>query len=163
MTDPPPQPELSLAVALAVTEDDAEVHDGTDRRRVRFAPPFPTPRTERVHPGHLVAVATTSVGEAAIVWRWFDAVVLGAASDGAVQLWEPAHGVIVARLRDPHATVVPGRRVQASAGLPGADWWAVVPRDADPRTVEPSGLEPDLAAIGRLYSEHGLWTAVFSS
>lgn len=148
-----------MAIALTVTEDDAEVHDGAASRRVRFAPPVPAPRTERVRPGHLVAVARLG-DEAAILWRWFDAVVLDCSAD-AVRLWEPAHGLITAQLRDAHSLPAPGRRVHVSAGLPGADWWALAPRSADPRDVDPQSLQTDLDAVRQLYTEHGLWSAVF--
>ena len=55
---------------------------------VRYAPQFPGPRRERVLPGHLVGVAEAA-GDAVVVWRWYDAVVLGSDA-GSVRLWEPA-------------------------------------------------------------------------
>src|SRR5690606_25730881 len=85
----------------------------------RFAPMFPTPRVERVPPGHLVAIATGPGGADAVVWRWYDAVVLGHEPDGAVRLWEPAHGEVMAQARASYAKQEPGSRAYASAGLPG--------------------------------------------
>ncbi len=58
-----------------------------------YAPRFPSPRTERVSPGHLVADGT-----AAVVWRWYDAVALGEQGK-LIKLWEPAHGELLARQR----------------------------------------------------------------
>ncbi len=61
-----------------------------------YARPFPASRTERVAPGQLVAVATAADGSDVVIWRWFDAVVLEGV-DGAIRLWEPAHGTVLAR------------------------------------------------------------------
>ncbi len=55
----------------------ATVWSGSEGSTVRFATLFPSPRVERVSPGHLVAVATAPTGSEAVVWRWYDAVVLG--------------------------------------------------------------------------------------
>ena len=87
---------------------------------VRFAEPFPSPRTERVSPGYLVAVAAAPDRAEAVVWRWYDAVVLGEET-GRVRLWEPAHGEVVAHPRRAGLHRQPGTRAYLSAGLPGAD------------------------------------------
>lgn len=44
---------------------------------VRYARLFPSQRTEHVSPGHLVAMATATHGIETVVWRWYDALVLG--------------------------------------------------------------------------------------
>src|SRR5438552_18517713 len=88
---------------------------------VRYATLFPSPRTERVSPGHLVAIATAPDGTEAVVWRWYDAVVLGAQA-GLIRLWEPSHGEVLAQPRPGHQPPPPGTRAYLSAGLPGADW-----------------------------------------
>lgn len=123
---------------------------------MRFAPTFPSPRVERVSPGHLVAVATGPGGDEVVVWRWFDAVVLGREPDGSVRLWEPAHGEVIAQPRASYETRDPGSRVYASAGLPGSEWWVAASADADPWTVE-----VELDAVDELYTENDLWSVVF--
>lgn len=128
--------------------------DGT--RIVRFAPKFPSPRLERVSPGHLVAVASAPGGEDAVVWRWYDAVVLGHETDGSARLWEPGHGEVVARARPTYRAQLRGSRAYASAGLPGAEWWVA---DAHARGVEAA---VELDAVGSLFTENGLWSAVFN-
>ena len=45
-----------------------------------------------------VAAATAPDGSEVVVWRWYDAVVLGEEA-GLIRLWEPAHGEVVARRR----------------------------------------------------------------
>ena len=62
------------------------------------------------------------MGEAAplVLWRWFDAVVLEQSAD-QVRLWEPGHGEVLARSRNPQCGFSAGTRAYASAGLPGAD------------------------------------------
>ena len=122
--------------------------------RVSYAPQFPTPRTERVSPGHLVAVAEVPGGSGAVVWRWYDAVVLGD-EEGRVRLWEPAHGEVVASCRRPQQRYDAGTRAYLSAGLPGADWW-VAGRAVD--RAEEADVELD--EVQRLYTEHGLWDSV---
>lgn len=116
---------------------------------VPFAATLPSPRTERVSPGHLVAVATAPDGTDVVIWRWYDAVVLGEEADGSVRLWEPAHGEVVARPRPSYQQQVPGLRAYASAGLPGADWWVV------------GGTDVELTEVAALYSEHNLWSTAF--
>lgn len=125
--------------------------------RVTYAPQFPAPRTERVSPGHLVAVAEVPGGSGAVVWRWYDAVVLGD-EEGSVRLWEPAHGEVVASRRRPQQRHEAGTRAYLSAGLPGAEWW-VAGRAAD--RAEEADVELD--EVERLYTEHGLWDSVLRS
>lgn len=112
---------------------------------------FPSPRTERVSPGHLVAMTTASDGIETVVWRWYDAVVLGDEAD-AVRLWEPAHGEVLAQARPTYRPRPPGTRAYLSAGLPGADWWVTGPTVA---TAQDANVE--LGAVEELYTEHGLW------
>jgi len=148
-------PRLRTARVLRVEEHACEVVDADGVRLVRFAPMFPSPRLERVTPGHLVAVAAAPQGEDAVVWRWYDAVVLGHQGDGSVRLWEPGHGEVVARARPSYEQQPPGSRAYASAGLPGAEWWV-----ADSTT---HGLEAlvELDDVESLYTENGLLASVF--
>ena len=93
------------------------------RRRtevVAYAQPFPAPRTERVAPGHLVAVAPAADGSDVVIWRWYDAVVLEGV-DGIIRPWESAHGTVLAQPRDRKQIYRPGGRAYLSAGLPGAE------------------------------------------
>lgn len=141
---------------LRVEEDACEVANTDGVGGVRFASMFPSPRRERVSPGHLVAVASAPECKDTVVWRWFDAVVLGHDPDGSVQLWEPGHGHILARPRPSYEAQSTGSRVYASAGLPGAEWWVADTTARGPRaTVE-------LDAVGSLFTENGLWAAVFN-
>jgi hypothetical protein len=157
--DPTAPPHLVTAVVLRVGEDACEVRRDGRTWSVPYAPAFPSPRAERVSPGHLVAVATGTGGQERVVWRWYDAVVLGRAADAAaVRLWEPAHGEAFAAARDLGLHLEPGTRAYASAGLPGADWWVVGPV-ADPG----ASLTAELEAVDRLYADNGLWEAVFAS
>jgi len=117
---------------------------------------FPSPRGERVSPGHLVAIATSPTGTEVVVWRWYDAVVLTRSDTGSVQLWEPAHGEVIAQARQSYTTVEPGERAYASAGLPGADWWV-----AGGVTIPPEGAHVELDAVHSLYTDNDLWPAVF--
>ena len=119
-------------------------------RSVGYTPSFPSPRTERVSPGHLVALATAAAGAEAVVWRWYDAVVIGEEA-GMVRLWEPAHGEVAARPRRAGQRWRPGTRAYLSAGLPGADWWVAGPARA---TAEEA--EVDLTEVTRFCTEHGL-------
>jgi hypothetical protein len=121
---------------------------------VRYASQFPAPRRERVSPGHLVAIAEVPNGSDAVVWRWYDAVVLGSEA-GPVQLWEPAHGEIVAQRRWPQQRYGPGTRAYLSAGLPGAKWW-VAGRVVD----QAEDAEVELSEVERLYTEHNMWDAI---
>ncbi len=146
---------LRTARVLRVEEHACEVVDADGTSTVRFASMFPSPRLERVSPGHLVAVASASQGEDAVVWRWYDAVVLGHGPNGSVQLWEPGHGEVVAQARPSYESQPPGSRAYASAGLPGAEWWVA---DAAARGVE---AVVELDAVGALFAENELWPAVF--
>jgi hypothetical protein len=142
---------LRCAVVLKVQEDACRVLRAEQVTSVPFAPAFPAPRTERVSPGHLVAVATSSSGAEAVVWRWYDAVVLGEDS-GVVRLWEPGHGEVLAQVRQAGQHYQPGTRAYLSAGLPGADWWvggATVARAED--------ADVELDEVDRFCTEHGLW------
>ena len=111
---------------------------------------FPTPRVERVAPGNLVAVAPTADGTEVVVWRWYDAVVLGE-RDGEVLLWEPFHGEVAARPRPAYDAPPVGTRAWLSAGLPGAEWWVGGRVTTDPTAAV------ELDEVARLYTEHDLW------
>ena len=100
-------------------------------------------------PGHLVAVVTAT--DDLVVWRWFDAVVLSGA-DGGIRLWEPAHGVVVARPREPQRRYPPGARAYLSAGLPGADWWV-----AGPAVAHAQAAEVELDEVAAFFTSHDLW------
>ena len=150
MPDPTPR-RLWCAVVLQVEEDRCEVWADGKTARPRFVPQFPSPRKERVSPGHLVAVATSADGQDVVVWRWYDAVVLGHDDTGAVRLWEPAHGEVNARPRPSYEPQEPGSRAYASAGLPGADWWVA-------GRVQASA---ELDAVDALYTDNELWSAAF--
>ena len=143
-------PELATAVVLAADEESCTVYRAGARRVVPFAAPFPRPRAERVSPGHAVALITAS-DEQRVVWRWFDAVVLAASPEG-VLLWEPLHGRIMARVRNPDVALRPGSRAYVSAGLPGAEWWVAGPVGG---AAEETALE--VAEVRRFYVDHGLW------
>lgn len=123
---------------------------------VPFASQFPTPRAERVSPGHLVAIATAADGREAVVWRWFDAVVLGSEHAGSVRLWEPGHGEVIARAHERYVPQTPGSRAYASAGLPGAEWWV-----SGPATTQPQRAEVELGAVRSLFDDNNMWSAVF--
>ena len=113
-----------------------------------FASFFPTPRVERVLPGHLVAVIADLV-----VWRWFDAVVVDAQGD-QVRLWEAAHGEVLAQARHAEVQYAPGQRAYLSAGLPGADWWV-----EGCVSDGPLGAVVDVEAAHAFLTEHGLLPA----
>lgn len=144
-------PRLRLGIALQVGEDDCVVVIDGKPGAVRYAKQFPTPHLERVSPGHLVAVATAGDATEVIIWRWYDAVVLG--EDGAgIRLWEPAHGEVLARPRPSYRSSPAGSRAYLSSGLPGADWWV-----AGPAVVTPEDADVELDAVEHLYTVHGLW------
>lgn len=147
---------LRTARVVRAREQACEVWSGGATTSVRFAPMFPSPRTERVSPGHLVAVATGPDAGEVVVWRWYDAVVLGLETDGSVRLWEPAHGEILAQPRPSYEPRDPGSRAYASAGLPGAQWWVAAGVDIDPRLAD-----VELDEVDRLYTNNDLWPAVF--
>jgi hypothetical protein len=142
---------LRCGIVLRVREDACQILQDKHRHAVRFASAFPAPRTERVSPGHLVAIASAGDGPETVIWRWYDAVVLGQEADG-VRLWEPGHGEVVARARRAGQHYQPGTRAYLSAGLPGADWWV-----AGPVVAWAEDADVDLAEAGRFGAEHGLW------
>ncbi len=148
---------LRCAVVLGVSEDGCDAWTEGRVVAVRFAPLFPRPRTERVSPGHLVALATTPHGDDIVVWRWYDAVVVDSSGSGPIRLWEPGHGEVLARARDSHRRGEPGSRAYASAGLPGADWWvagSVVPL--------PEIADVELSLVDELYTDNGLWPSALA-
>lgn len=142
---------LRCGIVLHVQEDVCEILRAGQLSSVRYAEPFPSPRTERVSPGHLVAVAAVADGAEAVVWRWYDAVVLGEES-GLVRLWEPAHGEVVAHPRRARQHRQPGTRAYLSGGLPGADWWV-----AGPAVAEAEDADVELDEVERFYTKRGLW------
>jgi len=144
-------PRLRCGIVLRSEEDACQVLAGGKTASVRYAPQFPAPRRERVLPGHLVAVAEAPGVSGVVIWRWYDAVVLGSDA-GAVRLWEPAHGEVAARRRRPQQHYGPGSRAYLSAGLPGAGWW-VAGRAVD----RAEDAEVELDEVERLYNEHGMW------
>jgi hypothetical protein len=147
---------LRTSLVLRVNEHACEVWTGGDVSSVRFARMFPTPRVKRVSPGHLVAIATGPNGTDVVVWRWYDAVVLGTEGDGSVRLWEPAHGEVLARARATYQKQDPGSRAWASAGLPGAEWWVVGSANGGLATGD-----IDLDEVEALYTDNGLWSTAF--
>ncbi len=118
---------------------------------MRYATLFPSPRTERVSPGHLVAVAIAPDGTEAVVWRWYDAVVLGQEA-GLIRLWEPSHGVVLAQPRRAQQHRQRGTRAYLSAGLPGADWWV-----AGAAAARAEDADVELDEVERFYTERDLW------
>lgn len=136
---------------LGVREQDCTVATDEGMAVVGYAAPFPTPRTERVSPGHLVALAALPDGRRVVVWRWYDAVVVGRSGD-QVRLWEPAHGEVLAEPRQPERALVPGSRAHLSAGLPGAEWWV-----AGPTGPRASDAEVELDEVDAFFTRHGLW------
>ena len=147
-------PQLRCGIVLRSEEDACQVLSDGKTVSVRYAPQFPAPRRERVLPGHLVAIAETA-GAAVVVWRWYDAVVLGSDA-GSVRLWEPAHGEVAAQRRRPQQQYHPGTRAYLSAGLPGAGWW-VAGRAVD--HAEDADVELD--EVERLYTDHDMWNSAF--
>lgn len=148
--DPAPV-RLWCGTVLRVAENTCQVLGAGETCSVGYARSFPSPRTERVSPGHLVAVATFANGAGVVIWRWYDAVVLGQ-EDGQVRLWEPAHGEVLAQPRRPQQERPPGTRAYLSAGLPGAGWWVA---GAAPASASDADVELD--EVERFYDEHGLW------
>ena len=146
------RPRLWCGIVLRATEDTCEVLGESQACSLRYAKPFPSPRAGRVSPGHLVAVAAVPNGTDVVIWRWFDAVVLGQ-EDGLVRLWEPAHGEVLAKPRGKQPVPLPGTRAYLSAGLPGAKWWV-----AGPVAVRAREADVELDEVVRLYDEHGLWS-----
>jgi len=97
-----------------------------------------------------VAVGTAADGAEVVVWRWYDAVILGAES-GLIRMWEPSHGEVLARPRTTHQRQPVGSRAYLS-GLPGADWWVAGSAAAN---AEDAAVELD--EVERLYTEQDLW------
>ena len=149
---------MHTARVIRVNESFCDVWHHGAVTSLGFAATFPSPRAERVSPGHLVAIATWPDGRSAVVWRWYDAVVLGPVTHRSVPLWEPAHGEVVAHLRSPQQSLEPGSRVWASAGLPGAEWWVAAGAEAAPETAE-----VELEEVDALYTGAGLWERVFEA
>ncbi len=140
---------------LRAEEDACQILADGQVVSVRYASQFPAPRRERVSPGHLVAVAEAPGVSAVVVWRWYDAVVLG--SDvGSVRLWEPAHGEVAAQRRRPRQHYDPGTRAYLSAGLPGAEWWV-----AGKAVDRAEDADVELDEVARLYTEHDMWDSAF--
>jgi hypothetical protein len=142
---------LRCGIVLHVQEDACQILRAGQLSHVRYAKPFPSPRTQRVSPGHLVAVAVTADGAEAVVWRWYDAVVLGEET-GLVRLWEPAHGEVVANPRRAQQHRQPGTRAYLSAGLPGAEWWV-----AGPAVAKAEDADVELDEVERFCTERSLW------
>lgn len=141
---------LRCGIVLHVQEDACQILRAGQLSSVRYVSAFPSPRTERVSPGHLVAVATGTDGAQAVVWRWYDAVILGE-EDGHVRLWEPAHGEVAARSRRAGQRRQPGTRAYLSAGLPGADWWV-----AGPAVAKAEDADVEIEEVERFCAVHGL-------
>lgn len=146
-------PPLRCGVVLRVHEQACEVLAGGRLVSAGYVTSFPSPRTERVSPGHLVALATAPDGTEVVVWRWYDAVVL-AEEAGLIRLWEPAHGEVLAhdRLERPRR---PGTRAYLSAGLPGAEWWV-----AGSAVAQAEDADVELDEVERFGTEHGLWNGL---
>lgn len=142
---------LHAGIVVRVREDVCEIVQDGRLCPVRYASVFPSPRIERVSPGHLVAVATASDGAAVAMWRWYDAVVVGE-ERGLIRMWEPSHGEVLARPRSTHQRQKGGTRAYLSAGLPGADWWV-----AGRVTVHAEDAEVEFDEVERLFAEHDLW------
>ena len=140
---------------LRSEEDDCQVVAHGQVVSVRYARQFPTPRRERVLPGHLVAVAEAAGAFAVVVWRWYDAVVLSSGAD-FVRLWKPAHGEVAAQPRRPQQRHDPGTRAYLSAGLPGAEWWV-----SGKAVDQPEDAEVELGEVERLYTENDMWHSAF--
>ncbi len=144
---------LRCGIVLSVQEDACRIILGQgELRTLPYATQFPSPRTERVSPGHLVAVATAQDGSESVVWRWYDAVVIGEDA-GLVRLWEPSHGDVMAQSRSPHQPRPVGTRAYLSAGLPGADWWV-----AGAASAGAEDADVELDEVERFCIEHDLWS-----
>jgi hypothetical protein len=142
---------LRCGIVLRVLEDTCQVFRAGQPESVRYATQFPTPRAQRVAPGHLVAVATAPNGSGVVIWRWYDAVVLGE-EGGLIRMWEPAHGEVLAQSRRPQQPRQPGTRAYLSAGLPGADWWL-----AGAVAVSAEDADVELDQVELFYDAHDLW------
>lgn len=143
---------LRLGIVLSAGEDVCTVAIAGDRVEVQYASFFPRPRAERVAPGHLVALTSAAQGGDRVVWRWYDAVVLGG-TEGGFRLWEPGHGEVLARPRDSSASPELGSRAYASAGLPGAPWWL-----AGPAVASAALAQVDVGEVDRFLTDNDLWS-----
>ncbi len=158
MTDPanqdPVPARLRCGIVVRVRDDVCEILADGQLRSVRYATLFPSPRTERVSPGHLVAIATAPDGTEAVVWRWYDAVVLGEEA-GLIRLWERSHGEVLAQPRSGQQHRQPGTRAYLSAGLPGADWWV-----AGGAAASAEDADVELVEVERFYTARDLWNTL---
>lgn len=145
---------LHCGIVIRVREDACEILRNGQLCSVRYATLFPSPRTERVSPGHLVAIATAPDGTGAVVWRWYDAVVLGEEA-GLIRLWERTHGEVLAQPRPAHQSRQPGTRAYLSAGLPGADWWV-----SGSAAASAEDADVELDEVERFYTERDLWNTL---
>jgi len=145
------QGRLRRGIVLRSQEEACEVLVEGRPVWARYAKAFPTPRVERVSPGHLVALATAVDDTPVVVFRWYDAVVLGAAGD-QVRMWEPTHGEILATPRHFQQRRQPGTRAYLSAGLPGADWWV-----AGYAATTAEQADAELGEVERFCTKHDLW------
>jgi len=146
------QGRLRRGIVLRSQEEACEVLVEGRPVWARYAGAFPSPRVERVSPGHLVALATAAGDTPVVVFRWYDAVVLGAAGD-QVRMWEPTHGEILATPRHFQQRRQPGTRAYLSAGLPGADWWVA----GHTATAAEQAADAELGEVERFCTEHDLW------
>ncbi len=142
---------LRRGIVLRSQEDACEVMVEGRPVWARYARAFPTPRVERVSPGHLVALAAAADATPVVVYRWYDAVVLEAADD-QVRMWEPAHGEVLATPRHSRQRRQPGTRAYLSAGLPGANWWV-----AGPVATAAEQADVELGEVEHFCTEHDLW------
>lgn len=145
---------LRCGIVVRVREDACEVVREGQLSSVRYATLFPSPRTERVSPGHLVAIATAPDGTGVVVWRWYDAVVV-AEEAGLIRLWERSHGEVLAQPRPARQPRQAGTRAYLSAGLPGADWWV-----AGGAAASAEDAEVELDEVEQFYTDRGLWNTV---
>jgi dienelactone hydrolase len=145
------QGRLRRGLVLRSEEDACEVLVEGRPTWARYAGAFPTPRVARVSPGHLVALATAADATPVVVFRWYDAVVLGAAGD-QVRMWEPAHGEVLGTPRHFQQRRQPGTRAYLSAGLPGANWWV-----AGYAATAAEQADVELGEVERFCTEHDLW------
>jgi len=142
---------LRCGTVLGVREDACQILGHGQHSWVRYATLFPSPRTERVSPGQLVAVTPAPDGVDVVVWRWYDAVVLGEEA-GLIRLWEPSHGEVAAQPRRVHLPRLPGTRAYLSAGLPGAEWWV-----AGAAAARAEDADVELDEVEHFYTDHDLW------
>lgn len=145
---------LRCGIVVRVREDACEISRDGRLCTVRYPTLFPSPRTERVSPGHLVAIASAADGTEVVAWRWYDAVVLGEEA-GLIRLWEPAHGEVLAQPRSMYQSSQPGTRAYLSAGLPGADWWV-----AGGAAARAEDADVELDEVEQFYTEHELWNTL---